>query len=252
MAYRFSRKLILAAAAAPLALGLAGCKKDAATPGTEVAASAPLPNVPAPAGKAWSDVVATTPEGGWRMGNPDAPIKLIEYGSLSCPHCAKLAVESSEKLVNSHVASGRVSWEFRSFVIHGVDVPLTMLASCGSTEAFFPLIEQIYSNFDSIIAKAQAGQPQVEAAMQLAPDKRFSAMADAQGLTEFFAARGISTDQAHACLSDSAKATAIAKLAETYGAEGIESPPTLFINGAKLTSPAWPELDAALQRAGAR
>jgi protein-disulfide isomerase len=49
----------------------------------------PAAKVAPPAGKAWQDVVVKTPEGGYLMGNANAPIKVVEYGSLSCPHCAE-------------------------------------------------------------------------------------------------------------------------------------------------------------------
>ncbi len=45
------------------------------------------PPAKAQAAHDWSRTVAMTPEGGFRMGNPAAKVKLIEYGSLACPHC---------------------------------------------------------------------------------------------------------------------------------------------------------------------
>jgi protein-disulfide isomerase len=251
MARAARTRLIFAAALLPLSLGVTACKKDAPTAPADVTA-APLANVPPPAGKAWSDVVSTTADGGYLMGNPDAPIKLIEYGSLTCPHCAKLAKDGYQALVGTFVASGRVSFEFRSFVIHGVDVPMTMLAGCSSKEAFFPLVEQIYANQEAVLAKAMAGEEQAQKAMALPGNQRLVAAADAQGLTAFFAQRGISVDQAHACLADLPKATQIAKNAETYGAAGVDSTPTMFINGSKMPGNTWEELRAALERAGAR
>ncbi|MEP6868019.1 MAG: thioredoxin domain-containing protein [Novosphingobium sp.] len=251
MARALRTRLIFAAALLPLALGVAACKKDAPTTAAD-ATSAPVATVPPPAGKAWSDVVSTTPDGGYLMGNPNAPIKLIEYGSLSCPHCAKLAKDGFQTLVGTYVASGRVSFEYRSFVIHGIDVPLTLLAGCSGKEAFFPLVEQIYANQDDMLNKAQAAGEQAEKAMALPENQRFVAASDAQGLTAFFAQRGISVDQAHMCLADFAKATQVAKNAETYGAAGVDSTPTLFINGSKIPGNTWDELSAALQRAGAR
>ena len=98
------------------ALALAGCNKSGdAGAGPVPTSAAALAKATAPAGKAWSDVVEVTTDGGYRMGNPDAPIKLVEYGSLSCPHCAHLAEESFNPLVNDFVRSGRVSFEYRSF-----------------------------------------------------------------------------------------------------------------------------------------
>ncbi|MGN6497377.1 MAG: thioredoxin domain-containing protein, partial [Tsuneonella sp.] len=80
------RTIALVAAAG---LALAGCGKKADDANTPPASDKALASVAAPAGQQWSDVVATTEAGGYRMGNPDAPLKLIDYGSLSCPHCAK-------------------------------------------------------------------------------------------------------------------------------------------------------------------
>ena len=114
------RSLALVSLAAPLALALAACgSKDDAAPGAAPTGQ-PVAAVAAPAGQMWSDVVSATADGGMRMGNPNAPLKLVEYGSLSCPHCAKLANDGMETLRNKYVNSGRVSYEFRSFPIHGI------------------------------------------------------------------------------------------------------------------------------------
>lgn len=243
-------RLALAAAVLPLSLGLASCdKKDAGgTSGGTVAA------VAAPAGKAWSDVVTKTAEGGYVMGNPQAPIKLVEYGSLSCPHCAKFAEEGYDELVNKFVGSGRVSYEFRSFAIHPQDVPLTVLAQCGSPEAFFPLVHQIYTNFEAM--NAPLGDPAVQAkanaSAQVPPPQRFVALADALGYSAFFAQRGVALDQGKACLLNSANAQAVADHAQKYGDEGITGTPTLLVNGTKVDSTEWSATRQALMAAGAR
>src|SRR3546814_14680664 len=77
------------------ALALAACgdsKTDLTEQQTAIAKVAP------PAGKAWSDVVAVTPEGGHAMGNPDASIKIVEFASLTCSHCAEFSLESHDEL----------------------------------------------------------------------------------------------------------------------------------------------------------
>lgn len=241
----------LAAIALPLALGLAACgKKDGAgeTSGDKIAPIA------APAGKAWADTVSKTADGGYLMGNPAAPIKLIEYGSLSCPHCAKFAQDGYDELVNQFVGSGRVSYEFRSFAIHPQDVPLTVLAQCGDTTAFFPLIHQIYTNFDAM--NAPLGDAEVQkkanATSQIAPPQRFVALAEALGYSDFFAQRGISLDQGKACLLNSANAKAVADNAQKYGDSGITGTPSLSVNGVKVDSTEWADTRKALMAAGAR
>jgi len=245
-------RLVLAALAVPMALGLASCgKKDG---GGGAIGGDKIAPIAAPAGKAWSDTIAKNADGGYVMGNPNAPIKLVEYGSLSCPHCAKFAQESYDELVNQFVGSGRVSYEFRSFAIHPQDVPLTVLAQCGADEAFFPLVHQVYANFDAM--NAPLGDPEVqkkaEAASSVPPPQRFVALADALGYTQFFAQRGVSTDQAKACLLNPANAQRIADNAQKYGDSGITGTPTLMVNGTKVDGTEWPEVRKALMAAGAR
>ena len=58
----------------------------------------PIAKIAAPAGTAWVDVVSKTELGGYKMGNPDAPLKLVEYGAITCPGCAQFAVQASEEL----------------------------------------------------------------------------------------------------------------------------------------------------------
>lgn len=255
MTFRVAPRLALTAAAA-LALSLSACGKDEATKegagGTPVVSASPHANVAPPAGKTWVEVVDVTPDGGYRVGNPNAPVKLVEYGSLSCPHCAKLAQDGYEKLFGEYIASGRLSFEFRSFAIHPQDVPLTLMVQCGPKESFVTLVEQVYANFDELGQATQRGAEQAQQSLTLPPEKRFVAMAQAMGLPDFFAQRGISVDQGKACLADPAKATQVAKNAEAYGAKGIDSTPTLFINDVKLDKNEWNGLDAALQAAGVR
>ncbi|MFL6763858.1 MAG: thioredoxin domain-containing protein, partial [Sphingomicrobium sp.] len=64
----------------------------------------------------WTRAVAATPEGGFRMGNPAAPVKLVEYGSLACPHCRHFEATGYKPLIQNYVRTGRVSYEFRNFL----------------------------------------------------------------------------------------------------------------------------------------
>lgn len=233
------------------ALALAGCKKHEAATAT-VQTGDPVAAVAPPAGKAWADVVAPTPEGGMLMGNPNAAIKLVEYGSLSCPHCAKFTADAFAPLVEKYVATGKVSYEFRSFAIHSVDLPLTVLVRCADPSAFFGLIEQVFANQPAIMERAQKSEAQAQAAASLPPEKRFVAISDAMGFTEFFAARGVSTDAAHACLANTAAAEKVAKESQAAGDAGIDSTPTLLINGAKTNVNTWEQIEPMLKGAGAR
>jgi protein-disulfide isomerase len=246
------RHALLAAALLPLALGVAACKKDDAGSAGAVSA-APLAKVPPPAGKAWSDVIATTPEGGYRMGNPNAPIKLVEYGSLTCPHCAAFAKESNDDLVN-FVNSGRVSFEFRNFIRDPIDMTSAMLVRCAPPESFFGLVHATFANqaamFDKIKAAGDKAYAQVTA---LPADKRLQGLAELTGLEDFFAGNGLPKAQAQQCLADTAKASVLAKQNEVAEKDkGIDSTPTLFVNDAKLDTPLWADTKARLEASGAR
>lgn len=247
------RRIALAALAAPLALALAACGSDAAS---EAGApkGEPIAAIPAPAGKVWAETVTVTPEGGYLMGNPDAPLKLVEYASLTCPHCAEFAEKASATLRDKYVASGVVSYELRNQIHDGLDLTMATIARCGAPESFHALSEQVWLNLPAIVEQAQANEAGMAAAMKTEDQtKRYKAIADAAGLTEFFAARGISSEQAATCLADPAKPEQIVKQSETQTKElQVDGTPTFFLNGTKLDAKSWGELEPILQGAGAR
>ncbi|WP_404479867.1 thioredoxin domain-containing protein [Novosphingobium sp. BL-52-GroH] len=246
------RLIALGLVAAPLALGLAACgKKDETASPTS---GEPIAKIAAPAGKSWADTVEKTADGGYRIGNPEAPIKLIEYGALSCSHCAEFAKESFTKLRDDYVASGRVSYELRYFMLNVFDVPASLLATCGSTEAVIPLSEQFWAWQPTMFQNMQnADKAKLTALESLPKEKQIGAVAEVSGMTEFFASRGIARDQANACLADTAKAKTLADQTQKGTDEfNISGTPTFIINGNNVGSMAWKELEAKLQQAGAR
>ncbi len=237
---------------APLLLALAACDKTAegagALEGDAVAA------VTAPAGSSWTETAVRTDQGGWQVGNPAAPIKLVEYGSLTCPACVAFSVDGSAKLNADYVETGRVSYEFRSAPIHGwPDLLMTRLLECAPLTAAVPLADQVWANYEPIMTAIQASQAQAEQAMNLPENQRFVALSQAAGITDFFAARGISADQAQVCLADNAAVTTLAdKLTAQMEADDVQGTPTFMLNGQKISQTRWSEVEAALQRAGAR
>ena len=235
-----------------LALGLAACGDDAAEE-TTTRAEAYQP-IAAPAGTQWTETVAITPEGGWKLGNPEAPITLVEYGSLTCPACAAFSQEGMAPLTQQYVASGRVSYEFRSVPLHGaIDLLLTRILQCGPKEAAIPLAEQVWGNLNQVLEPVQANQAALQQAMTLPEDQRFVAYAQAAGLYDFFAARGVSVDQARQCLSDFPAIKSLAeKIQGQADTDSINGTPTFILNGRNIGSLRWPEVEANLQNAGAR
>lgn len=235
-----------------LALSLAACggKNDAAS-GDQPKISAGA-TVPAPAGKAWSDVVAASPDGGYVMGNPKASIRIAEYGSFTCPHCAEFTKESSEEIAKM-VDTGKMSFEFRPFVRDPLDLSVALLAACGGPDAFVPLYHQLFANQEEMFAKAQAaGNDAYGKAAALPPQQRFIALAQLGGLIDFAKQRGISEEKAKQCLADDKAGTALVahvqKANETYDIQGT---PTFLMNGRVIENVAtWSDLKAKLKETG--
>lgn len=236
-----------------LAMALASCgeatESDGATNGGEA-----LETVEAPAGQKWSDTVAVSEAGGYVMGNPDAPIKLVEYMSITCSHCATFGEQAFDSIRDTYVNSGRVSFEVRNFVRDPLDLSAAILSQCGGEAPYFPLTKQALGNQGPMFEKAQAmGDAKYNQILQMDADKRFVLLAEELGLISFFQQRGISEDQAKACLADEAKAEAL--MAQTKVAADemqIQGTPTFLLNGQVVEGTNWPMVETKLQEAGAR
>ena len=236
-------------AAAPLAL--AACGDDAA-PG-EVAEGEALPAVTAPPGTSWTETVTVTPEGGFLIGNPDAPLKLVEYASHTCGHCATFSITGKQPLKSKYVASGVVSFEQREIFLNPYDIVIAAMAQCGAKEQMQPLSDEVWQNLEAVFTGLQSNPAAVQAAGNLPPEQRFVKVAEVTGLLDFFAARGLSADQARTCLTDTAKIDAMVKASEAQAKEvGVTGTPTFVLNGKKLDVNTWETIEPILQRAGAR
>lgn len=246
------RRFALALAVAPLALGLAACSKGSES--GNAAKGEAVANVAAPAGKAWADMVTKTPEGGYLLGNPEAPIKLVEFGALSCSHCAEFSEKSSAELRDKFVASGRVSYELRLFMLNALDMPAALLVTCAAPEAVPGLSEQFWAWQPTMFENLQkAGDAQMQAIQAQQPPASFVSLAKASGMDQFITARGVAADQASTCLADTKKATELAQQTQDASAKyEITGTPTFMINGDKVTGNTWAEIKTLLEQRGAR
>ncbi|MEM1133869.1 MAG: thioredoxin domain-containing protein [Pseudomonadota bacterium] len=241
---------ILLSATAALALAACSSENDDATAAGEEPTAEALPIIQPPEGQKWSDVVSKTEAGGYIMGNPDAPIKLVEFGSLTCGACGNFSAQSSEALRDEYVASGRVSFEMRNFVRDPIDLTMAMLTQCGTDASFFPLTEQVFANQVQVLQAAQQLDPAIG---QLPPEQRFTAIAQGLELDQFFAQRGISQNQGNACLADADKAQALADQTQAAGEDfNITGTPSFLINNQLVNFNTWPEIETRIQNMGAR
>lgn len=241
-------------AVAALALMAVGCNKadTTATPAAGGSTGTTAAAVPPPAGQDWTQVVSATPEGGFRMGNPDAKVKLVEYASLTCPHCAAFASESSKGL-GDEIRAGRVSWEYRNFMLNGIDVVASLLARCQGPAPFFTLVEQVYAEQPNWVPKFQQITAAQQAQIQALPiEQQPLATAKAGQLIDFFRARGLPEGKAEACLTDKAGLDTLEAI-QKRGTEqdGVTGTPSFLINGEQVKDVAsWealkPKIDGAI------
>lgn len=240
----------LLAVAAVAALSLAACSRNADD--APNAAHGPVATVPPPVGSAWVDVVTATPEGGYRMGNPNAAVTLVEYGSLTCPHCKAFAGEGLPVVKRDYIASGRVSYEFRPFLIHSPDPMATLLVECRGPQYFYPIMEQVFAAQDTWLGKLIAvPEKRQEAWASMAPVDQFHAMADASGLKGFLVARGLPGADADKCLSDPLGPSKLVGIRDHATNDlGVAGTPTFFINGQIVdNTSAWAQLEPKLKDA---
>ena len=233
------------------ALALAGCgsgETDSAQQQDVIAKVAP------PAGQSWSDVVRFDDDGGALMGNPDAPIKLHEFGAFTCSHCAQFAVESHEELKRDFIDTGRVSYKLTPFMLHPVDAVAGAIVKCAGPERFFPLADATFLEHDAFIAGAVSPPPGIEKAMELPPEQRFNALAKGWKIDQFYQQRGVPAQQIAQCLAKVDNVAAIEKGTNDGNAKyQITGTPTFVINGKKADGIAsWGPLRDRLRAMGAR
>jgi protein-disulfide isomerase len=250
-------KTILLLAAASLAL--TGCGEAGGKAGSGAAASAGENAAAAvsPAGTDWTTTVVATPEGGMRMGSPDAPVKLVEFASMTCHVCKEFSDQASRPLEQDYIRGGQVSYEFRNFVRDPIDIAASLLARCGGPAPFFKLTEQLFGEQDALLQRAQAISPaDVKSLEGLSTSQEIVRLAQLTGLDKFAGMRGIPAAKANACLGNEAEINGlVARTANAAKQYTIPGTPTFLINGKVVDAPPqtepWaylkPALDAAIR-----
>lgn len=216
------------------------------------AAAAPVHAKAAPA-RDWSKTVTVTAKGGFRSGNPAAKVALIEYGSMTCPHCRAFDQTGASPLINLYVKTGKVSYEFRNYVRDALDMSAALVARCGGPRSFFAVTRALYDDQPKWIEKVQKAPKAVfEQTMSLPKERMFAGLARLGGLQPYATAKGVSPAQTARCLADKA---AIARLADMAGQAKVDFPdfqgtPTFILNGRQLEDVgAWDTLQPAITAA---
>ncbi len=238
------------AVAAAAALALAACGGEGDLNQAAASENSPLPQIAAPNNGDWTQMVQETPEGGYRMGNPDAPVKVVEYASISCPACAAFSQEGAQELTNVYVKSGQVSWEYRPHLLFPTDPGIFLLLRCQGAQPFFALTEQLYATQQEWLGRARQLTDAQTAELSAMPAAQpVGALAKALGMDQFFRQRGMPQSRVDQCLSDPA---ALQRLAEIHSRgqreDKVSGTPTFLLNGQQLERVGYWNNPRALQQ----
>lgn len=235
------------------ALALAGCDKGADNAAAPAGNTGSAAAVAAPEGGDWTTVVSATPEGGFVMGNPNAPVKLVEYLSTTCSHCAQFAAEGFSKLRDQYVKKGTVSIEVRNYVRDPIDMTASLVTRCGGPEPYFPMTEQVMAQQAEMFEKIQKlPEDQLRQLQSAPPSEQFKTVASLLGIDSFAKQRGIPQAKLDACFADQAAIDKLVDMQKKANEMQIPGTPAFFINGTLLENVGtWEHLEPKLKEAGA-
>lgn len=145
-------------------------------------------------------------------GDPNAPVTLIEYASFTCPHCAYFNTQILPELKKQWIDTGKVKLIYRDFPLDQAAAKAAQLAECSGKERYFAVVDMIFRTQG---AWAVASDPIAELAKSL----RIAGMGD---------------KEVAACLANQAVADAVVADYKSGETLGVDSTPTLFVNGERF------------------
>jgi protein-disulfide isomerase len=167
--------------------------------------------------------------GDFSLGSPDAPVKIVEYASFTCPHCASFHANVFKSLKTEYIDTGKVHFTLREVYFDRYGLWAAMVARCGGEMRYFGIHDMLFDK-------------QAEWAILQDPAQAADAL-KAIGLSA-----GLDQTALDACLNDQAKAEAmIAQFEKNMAADGVQGTPTIFINGEKHANMAWEDLKALIE-----
>ena len=219
---------------------------------TVAAAPAGAQDKPIVKGGNWAAMVTET-DGGHLLGNPQAKTKLVEFMSYTCSHCADFAREGDGALKLLYVPTGKVSYEIRHLVRDPVDLAAVLLTHCGEPKKFALNHQAMMARFPTYMDKARKTTQAQRSRWQFGTmGARLQAIASDLDFYGIMETRGYSRTQVDKCLTDEAKAKAVAEQSRADIAKyELQGTPSFALDGELLDGAhSWealrPKLDGAL------
>lgn len=171
---------------------------------------------------------ATEAPGDFSLGSPDAPVKIVEYASYTCPHCADFHKAAFKNLKSEYIDTGKVHFTLREVYFDRYGLWAAMVARCGGEMRYFGIHDMLFDQQQD---------------WAVAPDPT----AVVNKLKTIGLSAGLDQATLDACLNDQAKAEALIKQFEAnMAADGVSGTPTIFVNGTKHSNMAYADLKALI------
>ena len=169
-----------------------------------------------------------------QLGNPDAPVTVIEYASYTCPHCARFHEGPYKKLKADYIDTGKINFVYREVYFDRFGLWASAIARCaGTPESFFGITNMMYAT-QSEWSRAGGGDP----------------AAIVEELRKIGRLAGLGNDTLEACLQDGDNLrTLVAWYQENAEADGVNSTPSFVINGTKYNNMAYDEMARLIDEA---
>jgi protein-disulfide isomerase len=206
---------------------------------------------PSLAARDWTRTVAATPAGGYLIGNPAAPVKVVEYFSLTCPHCRHFAETGMAPLKSGYVGNGKVSIELRNFVLNAPDLTASLLMRCGTPVQAVRLFDAAFAEQDKLFAGAATlGKDAIDRINTVPIEQRPVALAREAAIDKWFVAKGLPEKRAAECLADQKRQQQLVDLREhAANDEKVPGTPAFIVNGALIDGTGWDDLEPAIKKA---
>lgn len=181
-------------------------------------------------GSADSDTTPTTPAGDGAivedvmLGDANAPVTMVEYASWTCPHCAQFHADVMPMIKRDYIDTGKVRFVFREFPTAPANIAIAGFAigRCAGPDKYYDVLDELFERQAGILSMVRQGDQVKAALMQIAEN------------------HGISGEEAFdACLVDSDIRRTISTAIGRGDAAGVNSTPTVFINGVVLEGYEW-------------
>lgn len=213
------------------------------------ASTVPAQQRPAAAARDWTQVAVRTQQGGFRIGNPNARVKVIEFLSLACPHCASFAAESDQPLFDNYVRSGRVSVEYRNIVLHGADAAATVLTRCAEPSDYLAMSRELLRTQPQWLGRINDLTAQQRRELGgLTPLQTIQRLVSWLGLDQVAARHGLTPEEQRACTANQANLNRIQAMQNAASTQfGVTGTPSFIINGRLAETNVWSGIEPLLQ-----